>query len=292
VTLPRSAAPILLVSLLLTLACIALAPAAGANPLAPSLMACDGQGHIFDLYIMAVGPAGSAPSTWFAWERCALTGPVDEIAALMPAGAPLFVQTGHESGSYAVYSGGLMTFCEPPTSQVADGLCITGLESAGGMLYAVVGPRACGAGSLDRFDQVSGSFTPIGSTGMVSLRGLAWDPLSGSGLYSLAYGPTTCDESGIPDLVRIDPATGAATVIGSTGVQNLISLSFASGFLIGGSGSLDGGNLYLIDTASGAARLIGDHGTEGPEIRGLTPFGGLIVPVRPSSWGQLKSIYR
>ena len=104
------------------------------------------------------------------------------------------------------------------------------------------------------------------------------------------YGITGCTQQlGPSNLVTIDMTTGAATVVGPTGIT-AGSLEFGpNGKLYAGGNRVDGGNLYEIDPNTGAAILVGWTGLGG--VTGLT-FAMFPVPVEEVSWGAIKVMYQ
>ncbi|QDV07496.1 hypothetical protein Poly30_30220 [Planctomycetes bacterium Poly30] len=74
-------------------------------------------------------------------------------------------------------------------------------------------------------DMASGAATPIGTTGVFGITGMWYDPATDA-----LYGVT--DQNGNGSLVRIDPATGAATVIQATGLNFLALGGFGEPGLI------------------------------------------------------------
>lgn len=102
--------------------------------------------------------------------------------------------------------------------------------------------------SLDIFDPVMGTFSPIGfHGGMLSFNGLAYD---GTTLYG-------CEARGGTGLYSIDIMTGAATLIGDMGVS-LGSLEVGpDGYLYGGGGMMPyAGRLYRIDPMTAQVQQI------------------------------------
>lgn len=80
----------------------------------------------------------------------------------------------------------------------------------------------------------------------------------GSTLYATMI---TC--GGCPsELVTVDPVTGDATVIGSTGYGGISGLAYYSGTMYGmvAGGDPDSGSLVTLDLASGAATMVGPTG--------------------------------
>jgi hypothetical protein len=109
-----------------------------------------------------------------------------------------------------------------------------------------------GAGQFGSMDLGTGAFTQIGGAEPSLLYGMGW---AGGSLYGL-------DTNANPNLVVIDPSTGAISTVGATGLAHYSILSA----IIGGSlYALDGvtSNLYSINPATGAATLVGATGLPG-----------------------------
>jgi hypothetical protein len=142
------------------------------------------------------------------------------------------------------------------TPVVATARIYNGLEYAIGRLWgAGIPPVSCNGSTWAVVDPTTGTdFATLGPTGQPPLPGLAFDRR-----WSTMYGVTSgC--AGPSNLVRIDVTTGAATVLGSTGV-GLGSLEFGpEGDLYAGGDGGNGGNLYRVNLATGFARLIGTTG--------------------------------
>ena len=152
-----------------------------------------------------------------------------------------------------------------PTNDIT----FNGLEFVDGVLYGTAIPGQCQPSQLAILDPATGASTAIGPTGQGPIAGLAWDEET-----QTMYGITGCAQQlGPSKLVRVDLATVAAAVVGSTD-RSLGSLEFGqNGLLYAGGDSRDGGNLYVIDPTSGASALVGPTG-----------FGsvtGLTLVVRP-----------
>jgi hypothetical protein len=161
---------------------------------------------------------------------------------------------------------------------------LNGMEYVGTTLY---GTNNQGGGGWDlvTVDTVTGNFTIIGPLGIGEpVTGLAYDQVNG-----IMYGVTSGGGGGVPsppqdgpersfgngssDLVTINLATGAATIIGPTGLDRVGSIEFGeNGILYGGvslNGSiLPGGFVVRINTVTGAATPVGPSGFA--SITGLT----------------------
>jgi PEP-CTERM motif-containing protein len=127
----------------------------------------------------------------------------------------------------------------------------TGSKGADGVLYTV--------------NPFTAAFTTVGpittGAGAIGMTGLAFDPLNGA-----LYGITGLESPNFPrSLVTINPATGAATVLGTLtstfGTTGLTDISFQSdGTLFGISPS----DLYTINLGTGALTSIGSTGLNPP----------------------------
>ncbi len=279
--------PVLLASL--AVAALLAAPA-HANPIAPALQACDGDGHVYLLYV--VRSQGQLPTSWWAESQCDLptvgtTGAAD-IAVDLAQG--IGVAQGREGTRMdqlfnPFWGTGQCSALSPP---VANGFDFSALEYAGSVLYATFPTGLCDASILGTLEPRSGAFHPIGPVDVPGIRGLAFDDDTFT-LYAIA----SCAPA--PSLLyAIDPTSGAATLVGSTQVVGLVSIEFSSRYLFGGSDATDQGRLYLLDRDTGAATpLAGDPAHGMREIAGLavSPYG-VIVPADRPSWGRLKIIYR
>lgn len=136
--------------------------------------------------------------------------------------------------------------------------------------------------SIYAFDNLNGSptFTEIGETGLSQIIGLAAHPISG-----LLYGYDSSTEG----LYTIDSSTGAATLVGSSGM----SFPAIGGMDFDASGSTlllsVGGDLYTVDITSGAVTAAGDVGLNvsalsyrvpAPGAASLLALGGLAAARR------------
>jgi hypothetical protein len=122
-------------------------------------------------------------------------------------------------------------------------------------------------GQLYTINPSTGTATPVGAlvdalANTYAVTGLAFDSVNG-----ILYGSTSKNSpTGSQSLVAIDPTTGLVTYIGSfaTGDNNTMAdLTFdVATATLYGSGSLNG-NLYTIDTTTGAASALGSSGLLG-----------------------------
>jgi len=138
----------------------------------------------------------------------------------------------------------------------------------GSTLYgsAFLGPS--GGASLYMLDQNMGLATLIGPIGFNQVGGIDFDPLTGV-LYGT--GKRASDSTFVT--ITINPETGAGTEVGvnSTAFQDI---SFRSDGTLFGYG---GGNIYTLDTGTGASSLVGNTGAGFPDGNGLafSPSGTL-----------------
>lgn len=136
---------------------------------------------------------------------------------------------------------------------------VSGLsETKNGDLYAAAG----GLNALARISPDTGAADIVGSFGLTGQG----DPTR---YDALDLGMTvSCDgtfwlvSAYAGKLWTVDPATGATTLVGSTG--HMITGLVARGSLLFGAGGQGDNNFYRIDTATGAATRIGSYGAAAP----------------------------
>jgi hypothetical protein len=118
---------------------------------------------------------------------------------------------------------------------------------------------------LITINTADGSPTLVGPMGAGTMPGLAADPNT-----SILYGG---HGQGIPEVYRIDPSNGAATLIGNSGLGfaaipaldfSLDGVLYASVNIVADGGT-GGDHLATINTANGMATVIGPYGTCGGE---------------------------
>jgi hypothetical protein len=153
--------------------------------------------------------------------------------------------------------------CNPLGPLTPNGLAFNGLEFVGDVLYGTGIDEACAISWLHIINPETGVTTPIGPTGRGPISGLAWDPegqtmfgvtgcypqwepelvkinldtglASHIGYTQVAFGGLAFGTDGRlyggannqfgGDLFRIDPGTGAATYVGSTGFMGVTGLT-------------------------------------------------------------------
>jgi hypothetical protein len=120
--------------------------------------------------------------------------------------------------------------------------------------------------------------SPLGAPGVYLQREVTGLPAG----YTMACGPdyvllVSVDPAG-PDLLAQVDSSNAISVIGPTGRTDLTAFASVGQQLFAVS-SANGGALYSINPATGAATLIGGQGTFGPDTRALTamPDGSLMA---------------
>jgi len=107
---------------------------------------------------------------------------------------------------------------------------------------------------LYRIDPVTGESFLVGNTGYSYLDAVAFD--RDNALWGLACTPAQCTS-----LLRIDPASGSAIAVGPNGF-NLTGMAFDpdDGTLYASEGA-GRDRIFIVDTATGAATLVGSTGT-------------------------------
>lgn len=169
------------------------------------------------------------------------------------------------AGTITVHDGAeLITITFGPECNGSFDTTVARTQSAGYELLAVEWSFAGDTSTVGVVDSASGKWQVLGSSGLPRLNALARSP---TGSY---YSVTETDTCGPKRLIRIDPATGAGTVVGNlTGmpdVNYVAGLAFASnGTLYAAVGECNPGvapddELYRINPASGAATLVADLG--------------------------------
>jgi hypothetical protein len=134
-------------------------------------------------------------------------------------------------------------------------------------IYALMnGPNA----SLERIDTVTKAITPIGVTGVnVNFGDLANNPTPG---FAYMVDGRQLGANGVTNssLYSLNLATGAATLIGNTGVPDLFGLAYDpnTATLFGTTFSVGVVGLYSVNTSTGAATFIGP--TQDPTIPNST----------------------
>jgi hypothetical protein len=122
-------------------------------------------------------------------------------------------------------------------------------------IYAADGQAGNPATNLYVINTANGSVvTTVGPIGF-AVTGMAFDPATG-----VLYGVTAPRGTGTRELITINTATGAGTVVGPLGVT-IDEISFASdGTLFAWSGRTSASSLFRINLNTGAATKVGDSG--------------------------------
>ena len=172
-----------------------------------------------------------------------------EIACPMPE--PEYVHDCFVQEPLPATGGRYMRFEQGWTTRfLGTGASFTGLEYVAGALYGTSITSPGGASMLQIVDPVSGGTTPIGSTGVGPIEGLAYDPNT-SVMYGISGG------AGPALLYTINMSTGAATVVGAPNIF-AGSLEFGpDGYLYAGGVGSDSGQLFRIDPGTGVSTAIG-----------------------------------
>ena len=142
-----------------------------------------------------------------------------------------------------------------------DGRIFNGLEYIGNTLYGASAGDSDFDSILSILNPANGLSTAIGPTGQGPIAGLAYDSSSGV-MYGIAG-------AGSPaQLYTIDLATGAATPIGSTGIQAGSLVITPDGQLIAGGTGVSAGQLHRINPVNGESALLFNTGIG--NVTGLT----------------------
>lgn len=191
-----------------------------------------------------------------------------EIGPIVSGATPvsLYALAGDSTGLYGIPSAlNVILSIDPTTGSVTRSHALAPKRDYYGLTYAPPGevqPQGVwfaasdgagepdgGAAHLYTVDPAAGTTTIVGPFGgdLTIAGDLAW--VHGKGLYGTFYGPMCMSATCV---ASIDPATGAATVLTTTGPPNALSLSGFRGQLWG----LDtGGGVWLIDTTTGNSTL-------------------------------------
>jgi hypothetical protein len=139
---------------------------------------------------------------------------------------------------------------------VAGALAVPAAQAAP-VLYGATGVAAddtLPASNLYTVNPDTGAATSIGSIGK-AITGLAFDNADGGKLYGVTAGVYLSGAE--RQLLRIDPATGASTVVGTLGANEIEDIAFtALGQLYGWNET--GDDLYRINKANGALTKVGE----------------------------------
>jgi hypothetical protein len=139
-------------------------------------------------------------------------------------------------------------------------------------------------GDLYRVDTTTGLATLVGSLlGDFDAQSIAQGPASPgcpSGMYALD-GNHNADE---PRLACLDLTTGAATVIGDTGVaiDGQPAVDFDAGGTLWLVENLDGSDIYTVDLLTGAATDVGDVAPASTGFDAFAMRDGFVCPAAPA----------
>jgi parallel beta-helix repeat protein len=128
------------------------------------------------------------------------------------------------------------------------------VDATGALVVAVSFPRPSSPADLSRLDPATGVRTRLGATGFLGLAGLEFAPD-----FRVLYALTAFRVP--PVLLTLDPATGQGTASAETNLPtSATALAFtADGRMVVAGGD---GNLYQLNPATGASRLIGPTDVE------------------------------
>lgn len=109
-------------------------------------------------------------------------------------------------------------------------------------------------GSLIRIDTGTGAGTLVGSLGAGNALDVGLEFDSAGGLYM------SSDGSSQANLFAVDPTTGTATLIGTTGTTGVVGLAFSAAGVLYGLVDTPGNELVTLDVNTGTATAIGALG--------------------------------
>src|SRR5687767_3827611 len=169
------------------------------------------------------------------------------------------------------------------TLVLAVGLTLgLGANAGAVVLYGSAYSGPTGQATLYSISPTTGGATAIGPIGFARVGSLDFSPIDGR-LYGVGFNGTNVV------LITIDPSTGAGTQVGPlgfTGNVGVFDIAFRPSdsklfALSQGIVSQSSGvpvNLYTVDTATGAATLVGALGTTPPGLNGngLAFLGGTL----------------
>lgn len=107
---------------------------------------------------------------------------------------------------------------------------------------------------------VGPTITGTGLSASAAIYSLAWDPVTG-----ILYGNTSVGNGATADtLYSINTTTGAATMLGRIGINDVYALGFSqNGTLYGVENADDNGGLLNINLTTGVGTLVGNTGVQG-----------------------------
>lgn len=135
-----------------------------------------------------------------------------------------------------------------------------------GSQYAIWG----GYKQLLRIDPASGAATVVGSLGLAGQGSGQFDSLD-LGMTADCNGTLWLTSGVLKQVWTVDPASGATTLVGSTGKPIAGLAANADGLF--GSGSRGDHGFYKIDRKTGAATLIGDFGPAASSVLNSVSMG-------------------
>ena len=141
------------------------------------------------------------------------------------------------------------------------------------------GPGFGGSSTLYRLDLGTGAATLVGPLGYADVEGLSFAP--DGVLYAVADAGQVCEGlcPGSDVLLRIDPESGAATLVGSLGLSAQGDLDYGLGTTCDGRlwlSSDTSTSLWEVNRFTGATRLVGSLGAP---VSGLAGWGDALYGI-------------
>jgi hypothetical protein len=162
---------------------------------------------------------------------------------------------------------------------------VTGRAEAD-VLYGADGQDGNPATNLYVLDPSTGAvISTVGPIGF-AVTGMSFSPSTG-----VLYGVTAPRGSAPRDLITINPATGAGSLVGPLSGVSMDDIAFArDGTLFGWSGRISGSSLYRINLATGAATNVGPSGIKDVGVGfGIAPSGVPFLAAAGAS-GALRTV--
>jgi len=194
-----------------------------------------------------------------------------QLRAVRPVGGQMSV-TRRNLGDRKPFLSPLVALRRCPTRSV---VLVLGwlMSSAAPVVHAqLIGANFKGAGTSSLFDvnPGTGAATNPRDTGGVLMNGIAFSP--GGTLYGISSGFSQTLGNA---LFTIEPLTGTVTLVGGTGLTDLVEGDLAfhpvTGVLYGGVAAVpaEPGRLFIVNTATGGATIIGPVGTNQTDLSAI-----------------------
>jgi hypothetical protein len=165
---------------------------------------------------------------------------------------PLYGVVGVDGGDDSLWTFNPATGLTTDLRRIGVSLASIAARPSDGVLfgYANDDPNG-GTARLYRYDPVSGGAPSLlGSMGFLTFGALSFD---GSNRLFAA-------DSLTGDLYRLDTGTGAASLVGATGIPDLLGMAYTGSTLYGFSSGTAGRNVYSLNLNTGQATFVSSYG--------------------------------